>query len=69
MKLMKGEYSGVEGKVQKVYANEGRLTIEGVHREKIAGGTTPIRIRSSIVLVTGVNLDDKLRRERLEGAT
>lgn len=69
VKLMKGEYSGVEGKVQKVYANEGRLTIEGVHREKIAGGTTPIRIRSSIVLVTGVNLDDKLRRERLEGAT
>lgn len=67
VKLIKGEYSGVEGKIQKVFVNEGRLTIEGVTREKIAGGTTPIRIRSSTVLVTSLNLDDKFRRQKVEG--
>lgn len=65
VKLMRGEYSGVEGKVQKVFPKEGRLTIEGVTREKIAGGTTPIRIHASNIVVTGLNLDDKLRREKI----
>lgn len=69
VKLIKGEYSGVEGKIQKVFVNEGRLTIEGVTREKIAGGTTPIRIRSSTVLVTALNMDDKFRRQKIEGVS
>ena len=69
VKLVKGEYSGVEGKVQKVYPIEGRLTIEGVTREKIAGGTTPIRIPSSNVIITGVTLDDKFRRAKIEGSS
>jgi large subunit ribosomal protein L24 len=69
VRLIKGEYSGVEGKVQKVYPSEGRITIEGVTREKIAGGTTPIRIHAANVLVTGVNLDDKFRRAKLEGTS
>ena len=65
VKLVRGEYSGVEGKVLKVFPKEGKLTIEGVTREKIAGGTTPIRIHASNVVVTGINFDDKLRRERV----
>ncbi len=69
VRLLKGEYSGVEGKVQKVFPIEGRLTIEGVTREKIAGGTTPIRIQSSNVVVTSVSLDDKFRRAKLEGSS
>jgi large subunit ribosomal protein L24 len=69
VKLLKGEYSGVEGKVQKVFPVEGRLTIEGVTREKIAGGTTPIRIPSANVVVTAVTLEDKFRRAKIEGSS
>jgi large subunit ribosomal protein L24 len=69
VKLLKGEYSGVEGKVQKVFPIEGRLTIEGVTREKIAGGTTPIRIPSANVVVTAVTLEDKFRRAKIEGSS
>ncbi|MGI0091121.1 MAG: 50S ribosomal protein L24 [Nitrososphaerales archaeon] len=69
VKLIRGEYSGVEGKVEKVFPSEGRLTIEGVTREKIAGGTTKIRIHSSNVVVTAVTLDDKFRRRKLEGTS
>ena len=68
VKLVRGEYAGVEGKVQKVFPREGRLTIEGVTREKIAGGTTPIHIHASSVIVTALNLDDKMRRQKLEGS-
>ncbi len=69
VKLITGEYSGVEGKVQKLYPKEGRLTLEGVTREKIAGGTTAIRIHASNVIVTGLNLEDKFRRLKLEGTS
>lgn len=68
VKLVRGEYSGIEGKIQKVFPSEGRVTIEGVTREKIAGGTTQIRIHASNVVVTGLNLDDKFRRQKLEGS-
>jgi large subunit ribosomal protein L24 len=67
VKLFRGEYSGIEGKIQKVFPKEGTITIEGVTREKIAGGTTPIRIHASNVVLTNLNLDDKFRRARLEG--
>jgi large subunit ribosomal protein L24 len=67
VKLFRGEYSGIEGKVQKVFPSEGTVTIEGVTREKIAGGTAPIRVHTSNVVLTNVNLDDKFRRAKLEG--
>jgi large subunit ribosomal protein L24 len=68
VRLVRGEYSGVEGKIQKVFPKQGRVTIEGVTREKIAGGTTPIRIHASNLIVTSLNMDDKFRRGKLEGA-
>ena len=69
VKLVRGEYAGVEGKIQKVFPQEGRVTVEGVTREKIAGGTTPLRIHTSNVVVTNLNLDDKFRRQKLEGSS
>lgn len=69
VKLVRGEYAGVEGKIQKVFPQEGRVTVEGVTREKIAGGTAPLRIHTSNIVVTSLNLDDKLRRQKLEGTT
>jgi large subunit ribosomal protein L24 len=68
VRLVRGEYSGIEGKVQKVFATEGLVTVEGITREKIAGGNSPVRIHSSNLIITNLVLDDKLRRERLEQA-
>jgi len=67
VKLVRGEYSGIEGKVQKVFASGGLVTVEGIHREKIAGGNTPVRIHTSNLVVTGLNLNDKWRRSAIEG--
>jgi large subunit ribosomal protein L24 len=69
VRLVRGEYSGVEGKVQHLFPREGRLTLEGVTREKIKGGTAEVRIHASNVIVTGLNLDDKFRRLKIEGTS
>ena len=67
VRIVRGEFKGVEGKVTRVFSKDGRLNIEGVSREKIKGGTAPVPIESSKVLVTSLNLDDKIRKSRLEG--
>ncbi len=68
VRLVRGEYSGIEGKVQKVFPRDGLVTVEGITREKIAGGSTPVRLHTSNVMVTNLNLEDKWRRKRIEGS-
>ena len=66
VRIVRGEFKGIEGKVTKVFPAEGTVTVEGVTREKQKGGTSPVPIDTSNVIVTGVVLDDKARKERLE---
>lgn len=67
IKILRGEYKGVEGKINKVHTEEGRLEIEGVHREKVKGGKTPVLIHASNIVVVALNLDDKWRQSVLQG--
>jgi len=66
VKILTGQYKNIEGKITHVYTNENKISIEGVTREKLTGGTTPIKIHSSNVLITGLDLKDKSRQEMLE---
>jgi len=66
VKVMRGSPKGVVGKITKVFVKSGKVAIEGVHRERVRGGQVPIKIHSSKVQVTSLNLDDKWRREKLE---
>jgi|TARA_B100001750_G_C15407509_1_gene546007 large subunit ribosomal protein L24 len=66
VKILTGQYKNIEGKITHVYTNENKISIEGVTREKLTGGTTPIKIHSSNVLITGLELKDKSRQEMLE---
>jgi len=66
VKILIGQYKNIEGKITHVYTNENKISIEGVTREKLTGGTTPIKIHSSNVLITGLDLKDKSRQEMLE---
>ncbi len=67
VRIVRGEFKDIEGKVTKVIAKEGLLNVEGVTREKQKGGTSPVPIHSSNVLVTAVVLDDKSRKNKLGG--
>lgn len=67
VRVMRGEYSGIEGKIEKVNTQRGTLAIEGVQREKVRGGNVKVQIHASNVQIIGLNLEDKLRENRLRG--
>jgi large subunit ribosomal protein L24 len=69
VRVMRGEYKGVEGKVESVNTEDGTFHIEGIQREKIRGGQVKVPIHSSNVMVISLNLDDDYRSSRLQGAT
>ena len=67
VRIVRGGFKGIEGKITGLDTKLGKLYIEGVTREKIAGGkTSPVPIDASKVVITTLNLEDKLRKQRLE---
>ncbi len=66
VKIVRGEYKGVEGKVEKINTEKGKLSIEGVQREKIKGGNVKVLIHASNVIISSLNMDDKLRKNKME---
>jgi large subunit ribosomal protein L24 len=68
VRVMRGEYKGVEGKVEKVNTEHATFHIEGVQREKIRGGQVKVPIHSSNVMVISLNLDDSYRSSKFQGA-
>jgi large subunit ribosomal protein L24 len=67
VKIVRGEFKGIEGKVTKVLAKDGKVNVEGVSKEKLAGGNAPVPIHTSNLIVTSLNLGDKLRKQKVEG--
>jgi large subunit ribosomal protein L24 len=69
VRIVRGEFKDIEGKVTGVAPAKGMVNVEGVTREKIKGGTSPVPIHSSNIVVTDLVLDDKARKKRLEVAS
>lgn len=67
VKVLRGEFKGIEGKVTNVSTLKRGVAIEGIKREKLKGGNVDIYIHPSNVMITALNLDDKWRQSRLEG--
>ena len=67
VKVMRGEFKGIEGKVTNVYTEKRGIAIEGIKREKLKGGNVDIYIHPSNVMITTLNLEDKWRQSKLEG--
>ncbi len=66
VKIIRGEYKGVEGKVEKINTGKGKLSIEGVQREKIKGGQVKVQIHASNVQISSLKLDDNYRKNKIE---
>jgi large subunit ribosomal protein L24 len=66
VRVIRGDRKGTDGKVTRVDQKTYRIFIEGITREKVDGTATPIPIHPSKVMITGLNLDDKWRRESLK---
>jgi large subunit ribosomal protein L24 len=67
VKVLRGEFKGIEGKVTHVSTERRGVAIEGIKREKLKGGNVDIYIHPSNVMITTLNLEDKWRQNRLEG--
>ena len=67
VKIVRGEFKGVDGKVSKISIQKNSLSIEGVKKEKTKGEKFDVYIHSSNVIVTGLNSEDKWRSAKLEG--
>jgi len=67
VKVIRGEFDGVDGKVTEVSAANNGLTIEGVKKEKLKGEKYDVFIHTSNVQITALNTDDKWRMNKLEG--
>ena len=66
VKILRGDYAGVEGKVNDIDTRGQRLFVEGVTREMTSGTSTNVSVHSSKVMITKLNLDDKWRSESIK---
>jgi len=67
VKIVRGEFKGVDGKIARVSSETNSVAIEGVKKEKTKGDKFDVFIHTSNLLVTGLNTDDKWRISKLEG--
>lgn len=66
VKILRGDYKGVEGKVLRVDRKKYRIFIEDITRQKADGTTLLVPIHPSKVEIIRLNLDDKNRKRILE---
>jgi large subunit ribosomal protein L24 len=65
VRIVRGDFSGVEGKVSDIDTGRQRLYVEGVTREKVAGTSEKVSVHCTKVTITRLNLDDKWRANSL----
>jgi len=65
VKIVRGDFTGIEGKVTEIDTKSRRIYVEGVTREKASGGSATIPIHPSKVVITNLNLSDKWRSDAL----
>jgi large subunit ribosomal protein L24 len=66
VKIVRGDFEGIEGKVSEVDKKRQRIFIEGVTREKVSGTPTKVSVHASKVQIIDLKLDDKWRADRLK---
>jgi large subunit ribosomal protein L24 len=66
VQITKGDRRLSEGKVLRVDSKRGKIYIEGVTRTRMDGSTVQLPIQPENVMITRLNLDDGIRREKLD---
>jgi len=61
VRIVRGDFAGLEGKVETIDYSSGKLYVEGMTREKAAGVASKLPVHVSKVLLTNLNLSDKWR--------
>ena len=67
IKVIRGEFKGVRGKVTAVSTAQNSIAVDGVQQEKIKGEKFDVYIHTSNIVITGLNEEDNLRISKLKG--
>ena len=67
IKIVRGEFKGVDGKVAKISTQKSSVAIDGVKKEKTKGDKFDVYIHTSNLVINSLNSDDKWRMAKLEG--
>ena len=66
-KIIRGEFAGVDGKVTKISIPDRGVNIEGVKKEKLKGDKFDVYVRTTNIVLTALDTEDKWRINKLEG--
>jgi len=66
VKILRGQFKGKEGKIEKISTKKTRVFVSGIEIIKIDGTKTNYSIHPSNLLILELNLDDKIRKQILE---
>ncbi len=66
VKVMRGKFKDKQGTVDKIIPKKEKVFITGVEIEKQDGTKSKVSIHNSNLIITSLNLKDKLRKEKLE---
>jgi len=66
VKILSGDFKGVEGKIKKVEISRRRVYIENITDKKTDGTNVDVPVRVSKLMITQLNLEDSYRRKKLE---
>ncbi|MCD6564005.1 MAG: 50S ribosomal protein L24 [Thermoproteales archaeon] len=64
--IVRGSFAGLEGKVVKVDVKKRRIGVEGATRTRSDGREIPVLIHPSKVIITKLDLSDKMRKQIIE---
>ena len=67
IKILRGEFKGVDGKISKISTQKSSVAIEGVKKEKTKGDKFDVYIHTSNLVITSLNSSDKWSIAKLEG--
>lgn len=66
VRVMRGDHTGFEGKVNRVDLKRYRIFLEGLTREKVDGTNIFVSVHPSKVMIKNLKLDDKWRKAIVE---
>ncbi len=66
VKILRGQFAGKEGKVERLSLKRGKVFITGIEQIKKDGSKLPFPLQPSNLMITVLELQDKKRKQKLE---
>ncbi|MCL4406985.1 50S ribosomal protein L24 [Candidatus Parvarchaeota archaeon] len=64
--IMRGKFKGTEGKIDKVYTKQLKVSVDSAKNVTKKGNKVPFKLRPSALLIKDLNLTDQRRSSRIK---